>query len=599
MRTRSKWGMTGDVIWVVSIVLASLFTFAPSLTLPLLEGWDDNLYVLENFDRLRWTHENIAHWFSTTIVSNYQPVTMLSYMVDYAIWGTNSVGYHLQNLAWHTVACLGLLGMMRHLGLKPAIAGCLTLIFAVHPQRVESVVWVAERKDVLCAAFYFWALAWYIRGRSTPGMLQLVPALALFVLALLSKPMAISLPIVLALYEYYECSRTLQRPPIWRLLPFFVLAGVCVPITLAAQSNAIEVDIDPVRQLAVVLHNLSWYGFKTAVPLDMNPIYPRLEWSAPALALIGVTALAMIGLVIIAVRHSRDLRVRTALAVVGAYAASLLPVSGIVPLGAIDVADRYSYIPSAFLLIGIGAAIMIMMHRPFAADPVISPDHQPDAAGQITCKVLRYMMVVTALYIAALTSSTRTYIGAWRDLYTLTQWSYETGNTNPVALGMLADIELQRSNFERVRLLAAELEDIRGLGLTSAHIKANQVKAEFLRAACDHGSGRYRMALPALLKLTRHFAVASLDNILDQTSIYGMIGECHDRLGNPDDAIEWYTAALARTPDAFEILMNRGVALYNAGTFVRAADDFRQAVKQRPADARAAHNLAQAVRHLQ
>ena len=126
----------------------------------------------------------------------YIPFTMFSYMLDYNIWGLNSFFYHFQNIFWHILTTLALFNIFRKFNISLLISFLICLIFSCHPQRVESVVWISERKDVLCAAFYFWSIYFYINSKRKTSFI-------LFICAMLSKPMAISLPLILFLYEYY------------------------------------------------------------------------------------------------------------------------------------------------------------------------------------------------------------------------------------------------------------------------------------------------------------------------------------------------------------------------------------------------------------
>ena len=145
------------------LAAAAVVAFYPGLTYDLLQGFDDDVYVLKNSSRLTWSWANLRHWWTQAHVGNYHPLTMMSYMVDRLLWPSWGPGYHLQNLFWHVLAVGIFFRLLRAFRLPEGRALLLALIFCVHPQRVESVVWVAERKDVLCAAFYLAAVvAWVV-----------------------------------------------------------------------------------------------------------------------------------------------------------------------------------------------------------------------------------------------------------------------------------------------------------------------------------------------------------------------------------------------------------------------------------------------------
>ena len=184
------------------LILLVCFIYSYSWKFEIFDDWDDHVYILNNrYLSMSWS--NILYWFTHDCVGVYLPITMLSYMVDYSIWGFNSFGYHLQNIFWHIVTVLAVYNCFRLFKIKSWIVFFLCLIFAVHPQRVETVVWLSERKDVLCAAFYFLSIYFYIRNKNKRFS---IIAYLFFILSILSKPMAVSLPIVLLLYEFYRGS---------------------------------------------------------------------------------------------------------------------------------------------------------------------------------------------------------------------------------------------------------------------------------------------------------------------------------------------------------------------------------------------------------
>ena len=189
-----------EIFYLLLLILVIISLYSSSWHYPIYGGWDDATYVLNN-NHLSFSFSNIMHWFKHSCVGCYLPMTMISYMFDYSLWEFNSFGYHLQNIFWHIVAVITIYRCFRLFNIKSWIAFFICLIFAVHPQRVESVVWLSERKDVLCAAFYFLSIYIYVRN---DGEKFSITAFMFFILSILSKPMAISLPVILLLYEFYK-----------------------------------------------------------------------------------------------------------------------------------------------------------------------------------------------------------------------------------------------------------------------------------------------------------------------------------------------------------------------------------------------------------
>jgi hypothetical protein len=196
--------MQKKILHIGILLILSALPFVLSLSYPLLEGWDDHIYVRNNVNFLSFSFENILHWLKTPCEGTYLPLTMLSFMADYELWGLNGFGYHLQNLFWHLAAVAGVYAFFRAVGMHHLTSFLCALFFAVHPQRAESVVWISERKDVLCAAFYFWALVFFLLSQKKEKAKLFYALSILFaILALLSKAMAASLPFVILFTQIY------------------------------------------------------------------------------------------------------------------------------------------------------------------------------------------------------------------------------------------------------------------------------------------------------------------------------------------------------------------------------------------------------------
>lgn len=158
-----KFHFSADSWLIIALTALVSIAFIQSCSFPIFEAWDDNIHVTDNRHFLRFSLENLLGWWRQPFCGFYMPLTMWSYMFDYNIWGLNGFGYHLQNIFWHVLAVIGVFKCFRILGVQRSTAFVSCLIFAIHPQKVEPVVWVSGRKDVVCAAFYFWSLYCYFR----------------------------------------------------------------------------------------------------------------------------------------------------------------------------------------------------------------------------------------------------------------------------------------------------------------------------------------------------------------------------------------------------------------------------------------------------
>lgn len=342
---------------------AALLVFIPSFS----HGWvdlDDLFFLVE---RTEWRGLGWRVWrwaFTSGVGSVYQPLAWLSYGLDFVLWGLDARGYHIQSALWHAlsaglVACLvrELLRIATEAGAEDppwvldAAALFGALVFAVHPLRVESVAWASERRDVICCAFFVACLLEYTRARR-PGRpaRSLVLATALFVLALLAKGMALTMPLALLALDYYPLRRFGPRGEglgraLREKIPFFVLSGVFALIGLAVQSRVrwSWVQHDLFSRLAQAFYSLAFYVRKTFWPSGLLPMYELrvpLDFREPRFFLSSV-AVVLTACLCWRWRHRRP----WAAAASAFYSILLAPVCGFFQFGPQLVADRYSYLP--------------------------------------------------------------------------------------------------------------------------------------------------------------------------------------------------------------------------------------------------------------
>jgi hypothetical protein len=360
-------------------------------------NWDDGPYVLDN-PHIRSFNSHLLRWaFTDFYESNWHPLTWISHAFDYLLWGLNPVGHHLTNSILHSLnAALVVLLAIRLLeayrsgtekpgpfsnerSIRIAAAGT-ALLFGLHPLHVESVAWVAERKDLLCALFFLLSLVSYVKyatGRSQTDALQKADrghlffagkhyfaALIFFSLALMSKPMAVTLPAVLLILDWFPLGRARSRstwPALFlEKLPFVALAAISAAITIRAQAAGgalSSLDRIPLAtRLIVASKSVFAYLAHMVVPVDLIPFYPYPK-NAPFLSFEHLVSVALlIGVTAVAIGAAKKHKLLFALW--SYYLITLAPVLGIIQVGGQAMADRYTYLPSLapFLGIGVGAA---------------------------------------------------------------------------------------------------------------------------------------------------------------------------------------------------------------------------------------------------
>jgi tetratricopeptide (TPR) repeat protein len=487
--------------------------------------YDDVLYVTQNpVVRAGLTVDGVAWAFRTLHAWNWHPLTWLSHMLDVELFGLAPGAHHLVNVALHAANAAILLVVLARMTGAPWRSALVAALFAVHPLHVESVAWVAERKDVLSTLFGLLALGAYARyaRRASPGGYTLV-ALALTA-SLLAKPMWVTAPFLLLLLDVWPLGRL--RPPGWagaeggatiplrravlEKVPLLALSAASCAVTLLAQTKggATEsLDVALGTRLANATVSYARYLGATVWPSPLSPYYPydgaRLpawEVAAAAAGLVAITALAL-----------RRTRTCPALAVGWLwFLGTLVPVIGLVQVGAQGRADRYTYLPSIGLFLAIAWAI-------------------PEVAGRRRAAVA----AAAAAAVVALSAVAWRQIGFWSDHVTLFQHAVGVTRDNAVA-----------------------------------HLVLSQGLAEGgdLRAALVHAREAARLD-PRNARARKN------------------LGYVYYRLGLVDESIDELRAAVALAPDYAEAHGNLGIAYGRKGLIREAMEELAAELRLRSAQA--------------
>lgn len=354
---------------------AAFLVFLPSLSHGWLD-WDDGLLLTGNIHYRGLGWEQVRWAFTSAPGGAYQPLAYLSYGLDFLLWGMDPRGYHLTSVLLHALnAGLVFLAARRLLSMGAAAredravdgASLLAaLVFALHPLRVESVSWAAERRDPLSAALWLAAVLAYLDARR-PGEepRSLAAVHAFFAAACLAKGIAVTLPLVLLVLDLWPLRREF-RPALREKVPMFLLGLGLGILGLEAQAGARSAwswsAHGPAARLAQSAYALVFYARKTLWPAGLSPFYEMPVPLHPLEPRFLASAAVVCVIAGLAWRRRRD---RPWLAAAGAsYAVILLPVSGLAQAGAQLVADRYSYLsclPWAFLA---GAGMLAASRRP-------------------------------------------------------------------------------------------------------------------------------------------------------------------------------------------------------------------------------------------
>ncbi len=516
------------------LVLAVAVVFGQTLSHGFI-NYDDNDYV---YDNPHITHDSPAKGIAWAVTSmeagNWHPLTWASHILDYQLYGRNAGGHHFTSLLLHAVSTVLLFLVLWRMtgGLWPS--AFVAAVFGVHPLHVESVAWVAERKDVLsglCFVLVLWAYARYVERPASWGRYAAV--LAIFALGLMAKPMLVTVPFVLLLLDYWPLGRVKPATPkrVVRLLiekiPLLLLAGAACVVTFVAQAEAMQpLELTPLPwRIANALVAYAVYLRQSFWPTGLAVLYPHPGDSLP-LWQAAVAALVLLGISALAVVWGQ----KRPYLLVGWlwYLGMLVPVSGLVQVGGQAMADRYMYLPQIGLCIAVawGAAELAGVW-----------------GGQ------RWLPIAATAAVVILAGAACRQAGYWRDSVELWKRTLSRDCRNAVAQHNLG------------------------------HALADRGRVGDVDEAMKH----YRAA------------VGIVHNYAEAHFGYGVALENRDRI---DEAIAEYQVATEIKPDFAQAQNNLGVALAKRGRFGEAVVHYRKALEDDSDYAEAHSNLAAALTKL-
>ena len=394
-------------------------------------NFDDDVYITSNSHVLKGlSWEGIKWAFSAKYANNWHPLTWLSHMTDVQLFKLNPSGHHGTNLFFHILATMLMFGFLRYLTGKLWISGFIAALFALHPLHVESVAWVAERKDVLSAVFWFaalWAYVYYVRR---PNIGRYITVLMLFGLGLLSKPMLVTLPIILLFLDYWPLER-LNKQNFGELLaeklPMLLMSIASAIITVIAQKEAVAGlnKLNLAARLSNAVISYCIYIGQAFWPTRLAVYYPFVQNRSLIIIVVCAILLIMVSFSVLWLgRRNKYLTVGWLW-----YIVTLIPVIGIMQVGGQGHADRYTYIPF------IGIFIMVAWGLSFVADKLL-------------CRKRILMQIALLFILIAMSFKTWEQVGYWKNGITLYRHAINATKKNDLAynnLGFLLSLTGQTS----------------------------------------------------------------------------------------------------------------------------------------------------------
>ncbi len=538
--------------------------------------YDDDKYVTENRHvQSRMTTDSIIWAFTSVNVNNWHPLTWLSHMLDYQLYGSNPAGHHLTSLFLHIVNTLLLFFILKRMTGFTWQSAFVAALFAIHPLHIESVAWVAERKDVLSTLFFMLTLWAYVRYVEYPGIYRYLPIILFFTFGLMSKPMLVTLPFVLLLLDFWPIGRLQFRKSILNIsstslqtaanedekksnigliiekIPLFIISAASIGITLYAQWTGIApIESLPFgTRISNALVSFISYMVKMIWPGNLAVFYPYPDmipiWQA------GGSILLLILITLIAIRSVRHYPyVMTGWLW---YLGTLVPVIGLVQVGNQSIADRYTYIP----LIGLFMIIAWAM---------------PDFLAR-----WRYRHVALALsagcVIGVLMTVSMFQVRHWHNSITLFEHA----------------ISVTKNNYVMHSNIGASLAEQGKYGDAVLHY------TEALRIKPDDFEARYNLANALARQGKLEESLSQYAEALriqpDAAAVHNNMGIALSYLGRTDEAVIHFREALRIKPDFHDAELNLKTALNRQ---MKPRQNILEIANKKPADPKSAEGRMQA-----
>jgi len=546
------WKMAGIVILLAGLVW---LVFGQTLRHQFV-NFDDGAYVYRNPAVARGISSEAITWaFTHVVAANWHPLTMLSHMLDCSLYGVAPGGHHLTNVLLHTTAAIMLFLVFWSMTEALWRSAFVAAVFAVHPLHVESVAWIAERKDVLSGVFFMLTIGLYVHYARRPTALRYLSVLACFALGLAAKPMLVTLPFVLLLLDYWPLGRfrtSTVTKLITEKIPLFILTVAACVETLLSQHQSI--DLIKTMSLGARVANafvaVMIYMGQTFWPTNLAVFYPHPERNIPLWQVVsGVGFFTLTSAAALALRKAAPYFM------VGWfwYAGMLLPVIGIVQVGIQGHADRYMYLPQIGLTIivtwGVAAVSKNWQYR------------------------REFLSILCLAIIALLVYSDRLQATYWQDSLSLWEHAAAVTPDNETVREHLSDAYLEK-------------------GLTDDAI--TQAK-HALRVLPDSADAQGTLGAALARKGELNDALVHLRRALELNPqlirAHYNIGNVLAEEGNIDEAITNYEAEIRIYPSFVEGHNNLARALFGKGDISTAMAHLKTALRLNPNFAEARNNF--------
>ena len=531
--------------------------------------YDDDLYITDNRHvQAELTSESITWAFTSTFANFWHPLTWLSYILDFQLYGLNPKGYHLTNLLFHIANTLLLFVVLKRVTNAVWCSAFVAVLFALHPLHVESVAWASERKDDLSTFFWMLTLWFYASYSEKPTLQKYFMMLLAFVLGLMAKPMLVVLPFTLLLLDYwplgnFQFKKSMDADKlktyrfmsagyrrshplwlIWEKAPFFILSAVsCIVTFLIQQKAGVMISLESLSlkmRISNALVAYVTYIGKMIWPSHLAVLFPRP--GTLAIWQVVSAGLLLISIFVLVVRAARQFPY---LAVGWMwYLGTLVPVIGLVQIGSHSMADRYTYVSLIGLFIIIAWGISDLSTKWRYRKPVLT--------------------ILTGILLSFLMINTWFQVRIWRNSQSLFEHAINVTDNNYVIYNGLGVVLAKQGKFE----------------------EAISRYRESLRINPNFSDAHYNLGI-TLFKLGK--TDKSIYYLREAQRIKPYHADAHSNLGNAlakqgkfDEAVEHFIKALRIKPHDATAHYNLGLALDIQGKVNEAIAHYSEALRLKP-----------------
>ncbi len=570
---------------IIFILCATALCLVPVLQNEFL-AFDDPSYVTDNPLIQHLGLGNIKAFFTRQFVSTYQPLVMLSYAVEFKLFGMSGPGFHLFSLVVHLVN-VALVYLLAQRLLKDRIAAVVTaLLFGIHPLHVESVAWVASQKDVLYACFFLASSLCYLRFVSDNNRKYYLLSMVLFVLSLLSKAQAVVLPVVFLLFDYLQ-GRKIDGKAIVEKVPFLVLSLIfgVVALTMQTKTGAVQdFSYFPFYERAMfACYGFVCYLLQTLVPIKLSIFYPypeTLDKINSVFVYIAPMVVAALAVVVIKYRKSRIIMFAALF-----FCITIALVIQLIPVGTAVRADRYSYVSLIGIFLLAGYAFARLYER------------RPAQQKTLTALAGVYFVIIGGLAFSrtmVFKDSMTVYNNALENYP-----SFMIYNNRGVIFFNNKEYKEALADFQEVEKIKPAFPNIWYNSGYAYQQMGNMPKAleDYAHALQKDPNNVDILSKVQTIHTTQNNLPAALDDANkiialkpDMAEAYYSRAELLGRMGKAKEAMADLDKVIAMKPDFVEVYNDRGIANSMAGNYEQALKDFDKMIQLRPNEWNARYN---------